>query len=44
MKLILFKSESYAHVVLGVKTESSIRNARRAQQSETRHDWHLDLM
>jgi hypothetical protein len=44
MKPILFKSEGYAHVVLGVKTESSIRDARRARQSETGHDWHLHLM
>ncbi len=44
MKPILFKNEDYAHVVLGVKTESGIRDARRAQQSETGHDWHLHLM
>ena len=31
-------------MVLGVKTESSIRDARRAQQSETGDDWHLHVM
>ncbi len=44
MKVILFKSEGNAHVILGVKTESSIRDAWRAQQSEAGNDWHLHLM
>jgi hypothetical protein len=43
-KRIPFKSEGYAHVVLGVKIESSIRDAWRAQQSEAGDDWHLHFM